>query len=491
MTEPATTASDLRPYPAYKPSGVEWLGEVPAHWEEGRLGNSVQGCISGIWGNDPNGRDDLICVRVADFDRPRLRIRLTRPTLRAVTHSEQRQRLLTRGDLLLEKSGGGELQPVGAVMLYDHDDVAVCSNFVARMPVSARCNAKFLVYLHAYLYAIRLTVRSIKQTTGIQNLSSNSYLSETVAYPPLPEQAAIARYLDYADQRIRRCIQAKEKLVELLEDRRQTLVNEVVTGRVDVRTGQPYSAYKPSKVGRMPTHWEVRRLKTIASIRYGLGQPPPESKHGLPLIRATNIDNGRIVRKDLIHVDPANVPISRNPFLDRKEIIVVRSGAYTADSAIVEEPYVGAIAGYDMVVRVTGAEPKFIAGALLSKYVRHDQLIVVSTRSAQPHLNAEELGSAVLLLPPRPEQSAIVSYVDDADRRIRRYVESVQRQIHLLNEYRTRLIADVVTGKLDVREAASGLANNREELEVITGLDDSAVTSGEKCPQRQRRHPSE
>ena len=225
----------LDPHVPMKDSGVEWLGEIPAHWKEGRLGNSVKGCIAGIWGSDPNGRDDLICVRVADFDRSRLRIRLTQPTLRAIAHSERFQRLLRRGDLLLEKSGGGDLQPVGAVMLYDYDDAAVCSNFVARMPVSSWCNAKFLVYLHAHLYAIRLTVRSIKQTTGIQNLSSNSYLSETVAYPPLSEQVAIATFLDRETARIDHVITKIRYAIGLLKEFRTALISAAVTGKIDVR----------------------------------------------------------------------------------------------------------------------------------------------------------------------------------------------------------------------------------------------------------------
>ena len=184
---------DLKPYPAMKDSGVPWLGAVPEHWEVRRLGTSVHGCINGIWGNDPNGREDLPCVRVADFDRARLRVRLAKPTLRAVAPGERKRRLLKKSDLLLEKSGGGDLQPVGVVMLYDHDIEAVCSNFVARMPVSARCNSSYLTYLHSHLYAIRLNVRSIKQTTGIQNLDSSSYLGEPVAFPPLAEQAAIVQ----------------------------------------------------------------------------------------------------------------------------------------------------------------------------------------------------------------------------------------------------------------------------------------------------------
>ena len=258
---------DLKPYPAMKDSGVPWLGAVPEHWEVGRLGTSVHGCINGIWGNDPNGREDLPCVRVADFDRARLRVRLAKPTLRAVAPGERKRRLLKKSDLLLEKSGGGDLQPVGVVMLYDHDIEAVCSNFVARMPVSARCNSSYLTYLHSHLYAIRLNVRSIKQTTGIQNLDSSSYLGEPVAFPPLAEQAAIARFLDHADRRIRRYLRAQQQLITLLEEQKQAIIHQAVTRGLD-----PNVRLKSSGVewlGDVPAHWEVKRVKQAAQVLRG------------------------------------------------------------------------------------------------------------------------------------------------------------------------------------------------------------------------------
>ena len=236
----------------------------------------------------------------------------------------------------------------------------------------------------------------------------------------------------------------------------------------------PNVRLKPSGVewlGDVPEHWEKRRLKSISRIRYGLGQPPRELSDGLPLIRATNVDHGRIVEKDLVYVDALDVPKSRDAFLSKKEIIVVRSGAYTADSAIIPEAYEGAVAGYDMIVTVSGAQPEFIAIALLSNYVRDDQLIISSTRSAQPHINAEELGTAVLLFPPLDEQAAIVRYLDKATADIDIATDRARRQIDLLKEYRTRLIADVVTGKLDVREAATGLPEVdllADEFDVLT-----------------------
>ena len=121
-------------YPSYKASGVEWLGDVPSHWTIDRLKQSMISCQNGIWGDDASEDDnDIPCVRVADFDRVALRVDLSEPTIRSVTPKERAGRLLLRGDLLLEKSGGGETQPVGCVVLYDEAQSAVCSNFVARV----------------------------------------------------------------------------------------------------------------------------------------------------------------------------------------------------------------------------------------------------------------------------------------------------------------------------------------------------------------------
>ena len=103
------------------------------------------------------------------------------------------------------------------------------------------------------------------------------------------EQAAIARYLDRADRRIRRCIQAAQRQIELLEEHRQALVHEAVTGRVDVRTGQPYPACKPSGVewlGEVPAHWEVRRLGQMGTLSKGNGgSKEDEEPEGVPCVR--------------------------------------------------------------------------------------------------------------------------------------------------------------------------------------------------------------
>ena len=296
-----------------------------------------------------------------------------------------------------------------------------------------------------------------------QNLNWRDFQYLPCLVPPLPEQNAIVRYLNHATERIHRFLNAKERLINLLEEQRQAVIHRAVTRGLD-----PNVRLKPSRVewlGDVPTHWECRRLKTIGRIRYGLGQPPRELPNGLPLIRATNVDHGQIIEKDLVYVDPSAVPEGRDAILREKEIIVVRSGAYTADSAIIPKAFEGAVTGYDMVVTITKAMPEFVAMTLLCAYVRDDQLIVESTRSAQPHLNAEELGTSLLLLPPFEEQAAIVEYLDKVIADIDTAIGRARHEIELLKEYRTRLTADVVTGKLDVRETAAILSGKVERLE--------------------------
>ena len=205
-------------YSEYKDSGVEWLGEVPAHWAVERLKLSTEFCQNGIWGNDAQGdENDVICIRVADFDRNRMRVSLNNPTYRNVTTVEFKSRMVTQGDLLLEKSGGGEKQPVGFVALYEDEAPAICANFIARIRLAAGMNPSFWRYVHAAGYSIGLNVSSIKQTSGIQNLDQHSYLNERVAFPPVVEQACIAAFPDHETAHIDALIDEQKRRIELLK----------------------------------------------------------------------------------------------------------------------------------------------------------------------------------------------------------------------------------------------------------------------------------
>ena len=270
--------------------------------------------------------------------------------------------------------------------------------------------------------------------------------------PTFTEQNVIAAYLDNACKAIDGAIDAKQKQLESLADLRKSIIHKAVTRGLDDSVEM-----KPSGVdwlGEIPAHWGAPRLKDIADIRYGLGQPPAESEDGIPMVRATNVDAGRIVDRDLLCIDKNDLPLGRNPYLKANEIIVVRSGAYTGDSAIIPPEYAGAVAGYDMVVTVSKAVPEFVAYALLSYYVLDAQTLLLTLRAAQPHLNAEQLGSIRLLVPDsRDEQRAIAGHVAEKIEGIEQVHGSLTDQIRTLRDYRKSLIHECVTGKRRITDA--------------------------------------
>ena len=455
--------ADLKPYPAMKDSCVPWLGEVPAHWEV--LPNRA------------------LFAEVKERNHPdeqMLSVTITKGVIRqqalladsskkdSSNEDKSAYKLVCPRDMAYNKMRAWQ----GAVGVSKYRGIVSPAYVVVRLR-----NDQDPRYFH-HLYRTPMFAKEAERwsygiTSDMWSLRPEHFKMIYTALPPLPEQSTIVRFIDHIDRRIRRYIRAKQKLIELLSEQKQAIIHRAVTRGLD-----PNVRLKPSGVewlGDVPDHWSLKRLKTIAQIRYGLGQPPKELNGSVPLVRATNVERGRIVSKDLLYVDPNDVPESRGAFLKECEIIVVRSGAYTADSAIIPKEYDGAVAGYDMVVTVRNANPHFIAFALLSKYVLADQLYLLRSRAAQPHLNAEELGVTIILLPLFDEQLEIVGYVKKETKIIETAIEQAKREIDLLREYRTRLIAGVVTGKLDVRNVELLGLDGAEELEDLdTGEDAGA-----------------
>ena len=446
------TASQIRPhykpYPAYKDSDVEWLGELPAHWEVKasrreftiQLGKMLQPKAKGPQDSEiPYFKAQHVqweTVRTTDL-----------PIMWADPVDEMQYGVLD-GDLLVCE--GGEVGRAGIVR--NPPDRAIIQNALHRVRSMGTSNIRLLMYLLKHA-ASQGWFEILCNRATIAHFTSEKFGDLPIPTPPLPEQRAIAAFLDRETAQIDALVAKKERLIELLQEKRTALISDAVTKGLD--PDAPLKASGVEWLGEIPAHWDSKRLKTISRIRYGLGQPPRESSKGLPLIRATNVTRGRITERDMVYVDPDDVPTGRDAFLAEGEIIVVRSGAYTADSAIIPKDYDGAVTGYDMVVTVNNELAEFVAVALLCTYVRDAQLVISSMRSAQPHLNAEELGTAVILLPPLPEQRAIAAFLDRETTQIDALVAKVQEAIDRLKELRTALISAAVTGKIDVREAAA------------------------------------
>ncbi|MFN9318772.1 MAG: restriction endonuclease subunit S [Microcystis sp.] len=433
-----------QPYPTYKDSGVEWLGAIPEHWKVKKLKYLCK--RSALYGANESASDyineGVRFLRTTDIDDSG---NVVEEGAVYIDKVKVRDYLLEEGDLLLSRSG-----TIGRSFLY-HSRYGDCAyaGYLVRFIPGDDLFPKFAFYFTKTIQFLEwLNTSAITSTIG--NVNGQKYANMFLSCPPLPEQQKIAEFLDQETSKIDKLITKKERLIELLKEKRTALISHAVTKGLN-----PDVPMKDSGVewlGEIPEHWKVLLLKRIANIRYGLGQPPPEILYGTPLIRATNVKSGRIFQKDMIYIDPKQVPESRNAVLAAGEIIVVRSGAYTGDSALIPEEYHGSIAGYDMVTTVKEGSNQFIAWQLLSSEVRYIQFAFHQLRAAQPHLNAEELRGTIITFPPLPEQQKIAQFLDRETSKIDNLITKTRTSIDHLKEYRTALISAAVTGKIDVRE---------------------------------------
>jgi type I restriction enzyme, S subunit len=203
-----------------------------------RLINMFEYERNGIWGSESDGGpDDIKCVRVADFDRLAFRADVAQ-TIRNVPLAQRRPRLMRRGDVLLEKSGGTNDKPVGCAVIYESDEPAICSNFVAILRPSTHVLPEFAGFVMAACYQSRLNGPFVNQTTGIQNLDSAAYLRLSINLPTPDVQRANVDQVLAGRDRCESLIALYERQSKLLGERKQSLITAAVTGQFDVTTAR-------------------------------------------------------------------------------------------------------------------------------------------------------------------------------------------------------------------------------------------------------------
>ncbi len=425
-------------YPTYKPSGVEWIGDIPEHWTLQRFKYFTTLKNGYAFKSEKYVEDGVPVIRIGDIASP---VNLDEAKKILPEEAEElKEFIITKGDVLVALTGA----TIGKSCVYMLDETALLNQRVGLVKPTEKATTAFLAFLISSDLFIRYI--DIECFGGAQeNIGKEQLGGFEFPLPPVDEQNSISTYLDEKTALIDSTIRKKEKLIELLQEERTAIINQAVTRGLDPNVKMKESGVE--WLGEIPEHWELIKLKFISHIKYGLGQPPKYKEDGLPLLRATNVYRGDIDENDLVFVDPDDIPWDRDPVLKANDIIVVRSGAYTADSAIIPDRYDGAIAGYDMVVRVLKANPAFIALSLLSEKVLLAQLYQHRIRAAQPHLNREELGETFFCIPPAYEQEDIVKKVSTERASINKKILKVREEISLLQEYRTALINEVVTGK--------------------------------------------
>lgn len=228
----------LDPNAKMKDSGVEWIGEIPEDWTKITLKRVFNTRIAGSWGNDENqGYKNTICLRIADFDYSKLKFKDSKSyTIRSYSEKEILNKSIKRGDLLIEKSGGGEKTPVGRMVVYDLDlNNPMYANFMEKLSVRYFANSYYINYIMSAFYHSRAIWPYVKATTGIQNLDiTNLLANEIIFIPSLSEQLSIVNYICSKTSQIDNDIHQCNKMITLLQERKQIIINDVVTGKIKV-----------------------------------------------------------------------------------------------------------------------------------------------------------------------------------------------------------------------------------------------------------------
>ena len=463
--------ADLKPYPAMKDSGVPWLGEVPEHWGV-RRGKNIFRCVDV---RSETGREELLTVSSERGVIPR---RSTTVTM-FKAESYVGHKLCWPGDLVINSLWAW----ARGLGVSRYQGIVSTAYGVYRPLAEANVESRFIHELvRSTPFHWELQVRSKGVWTSRLQLTDESFLGAPFPLPPPYEQSTIVRYLDYMDRRIRKYIRAKQKLIKLLEEQKQAIIHRAVTRGLD-----PNVRLKPSGVewlGDVPEHWEVRKLGHIAvSFRTGpFGSILHQSDYvegGTPVINPTHMSHGWIVEDTRCSVPATVADRLINYRLEQYDLIFSRRGEL-GRCALVRDREVGWLCGTGSIrVRVAynNIEPEYLIQSLQVGWIG-EYLSLFSVGATMDSLNTGILKGVPVLVPPINEQRAILMRISGESSRIDSASAAARREIALLREYRTRLISDVVTGKLDVREVAARLPNEADEPEPLDEIE--AVENGEE-----------
>ena len=437
----------LKSYSEMKASGVPWLGTAPAHWKImplkriGRLSGGT-GFPIALQGNLD---EEILFVKVSDMNKQgnERRIVDSANTVSWRTVQDLGAQVFSKNTIVFPKVGGALLTNKRRFLARK---TCIDNNLMACVVMDA--DKDFVFRMLGWLDLAR-----ISKPGPVPAISEGEVREIRVAVPTLPEQIAIARFLDHADWRIRRYIRAKQKLIALLEEQKQATIHQAVTGQIDVRTGQPYPAYKPSGVewlGNVPKDWDVTRIRFLfkeIDSRSTTGQ-----ETHLSMSQVLGLVPSPMVERALI----ADSYVG-GKLCEKDDLVLNRLKAHLGVFALAKQP--GVVSPDYSVFRGRGSEAMEYFEKVCQLPALKTEFRVRAKGIVEGfwRLYTEDLFDIRLPVPSYLEQRTIANYVTETVRNIGHTVSHTQRQIELLHEYRTRLIADVVTGKLDVHEAAADL----------------------------------
>jgi type I restriction enzyme S subunit len=449
----AESGKRFKPYPTYKDSGVEWLGEIPAHWAVRRLKTIASVELSNV---DKKSVEGQVSVRLCNYIDVYYNERITNAIefMSATATPHQRKRFeLQVGDVLITKDSESWTDIAVPSVVAEELQSVVCGYHLALIrPSAALLDGRFLARAFS---AIGPRDQFQISANGITRfgLSGDAVRTGLFAVPTLAEQRAIAEFLDRETEKIDALVAKKEQLIELLQEKRTALITRAVTKGLDLSVVLEDSGI--ASLGGIPSHWSCRRLKyACEQIFLGLTSWVDYVDHGgFPLVRALNIADGVLNLTDARRISESqHRQLTKYRRANRDDILLSKSGSIGV-AALVDTDNEFSIYESIFVLRPRRGLliPRYLLYALRSIALQ-EQYRMNMVGMGVDHLNMSDIEMISVPMPPLGDQERIVRFLDAEIGRIDALVSKIRDGVNALMELRTAVISAAVTGKIDVRE---------------------------------------
>ncbi len=456
--------SHLVAFPAYRESGVTWLGRVPEHWSVLPNRSIYQEII------ERNRHDEeMLSVTIRSGVIPQTELLADSSKKDSSNIDRSGYKLVQPGDVVYNKMRAWQ----GAIGVSRYRGIVSPAYIVERFR-----EKQVPEYFH-YLYRIPAFATEAERwsygiTSDQWSLRAEDFKQIYSCVPPLDEQAAIVKYLAHVDRKIDRFIRSKRRMIELLNEQKQAIIHQAVTRGLD-----PSVPMKDSGVewlGEIPAHWEVSRLKDVTQIERGRFSHRPRNDSALyggpyPFVQTGDVSRaGKFVSEYSQTLNERGLSVSR---LFRQGSLLMTIAANIGDVAVL---------GFDSCLpdSVVSISSRDVMTSEFLYYSLRDlksELQLLAPVNTQGNLNIARLGGVWIAAPPLKEQAQIVSEIEERLLDVDRLRDHSIGEIDLIREYRTRLISDVVTGKIDVRAAAATLPEF-EDVALPSGWEDDFEANG-------------
>lgn len=439
---------ELKPYPTYKDSGLPWLRQVPAHWSVVRNGS--------LFGQrSQTGYAELPILEVSLKTGVQVRSFGTAKRKQVMSDLSKYKRAV-KGDLAYNTMRMWQ----GALGVCPADGLVSPAYVVAR-PYSGVETRYFAALFRTGDYMAQIDAASRGIVKDRNRLYWDQFKQMQSLCPPPNEQVTIVRVLDWANGRLERAIRAKRTVIALLMEQRRVIIQRAATRGIDSSVEMKSSGER--FLGDVPQHWSVVRLKSLA-MKFGSGVTPRGGAavyqdSGVPLLRSQNVHFGELRLDNVARISPAVHEAMSGTHVKPGDVLLNITGASIGRACAVP-PEVQA-ANVNQHVCIVRPMPMRCDSDYLAMFLEtpaaQNAIYVAQNGSSREGLPVSEVKALPIALPPLSEQRTIWQSVQRETLSLRTAVDRLEREIELLHEYRTRLIADVVTGRLDVRQAAARL----------------------------------